>query len=58
MFVANQTNWNNKMVARKPNYFQRFYRKLEIFLERARGLDFSQVTPSADLGYDGDLVIQ
>jgi SAM-dependent methyltransferase len=46
------------MVARKPNYFQSLYRKIEIFLERIRGLDFSKVTPSADLGYDGALVIQ
>jgi hypothetical protein len=43
---------------RKPNYFQRLYRKLEIFQERLRGLDFSQVTPSADLGYDGALVMK
>jgi SAM-dependent methyltransferase len=46
------------MNVRKPNYFQRLYRKLEIFIERSRDLDFSQVIPSADLGYDGALVIQ
>ncbi len=43
---------------RKPNYFQQLYRKFEIFLERLRGLDFSLVTPSADLGYDGALVMK
>lgn len=46
------------MVARKPNKFQSLYRKLEIFQERLRGFDFSQVTPSADLGYDEALVMK
>jgi len=40
------------MPARKPNKLERLQRKLTIVLERARGLDFSQVIPSTDLGYD------
>ena len=46
------------MKVRKPNYFQRLYRKLEIYIEQSRDLDFSKVIPSADLGYDRELVIQ
>ena len=51
-------NWSNIIVVRKPNFIQRWYRKLEIFSERLRGLDFSLVTPSADLGYDGAIVMK
>ena len=45
-------------MARKPNNLVRLYRKLEVFAERSHGLDFSQVMPSADLGYDEALVMQ
>lgn len=47
-----------KLTKRKPNLFQRLNRKIEILKERLKGLDFSKVTPSADLGYDEKLVVQ
>ena len=45
-----------KIKKKKPNVFQRLYRRTEIFKERLQGLDFSKVTPSADLGFDDKLV--
>ena len=44
------------MLKRKPNLLQKLIRKIEIFRERSCGLDFSQVTNSAELGYDEELV--
>lgn len=46
------------MKQRKPYYIERLYRKIEIIVERLRGLDFSKVIPSAHLGYDASLVVQ
>jgi SAM-dependent methyltransferase len=43
-------------MARKPNIIEVFFRKIEIFCESVRGLDFSKVMPSEDLGFDPNLV--
>jgi cyclopropane fatty-acyl-phospholipid synthase-like methyltransferase len=45
-----------KLPARKPNFFQATSRKLEIFFEKANGLDFSEVILSKNLGYDDSIV--
>jgi|688.fasta_scaffold355716_2 SAM-dependent methyltransferase len=45
-------------MSRKPNFFQKKIRKLEILIEKIRGLDFSEVIPSKELGYNKSIVIQ
>jgi|TARA_Y100000389_G_C17439598_1_gene507733 SAM-dependent methyltransferase len=45
-------------MSKKPNIFEKTYRRFEIFYEKLRGLDFKTVIPSEDLGFDKNLVVQ